>query len=354
MLGPAGQASELPDFNGTSASYSYDNALRLVQVLSQKGTTTISQHRRGLKSGGTAWGWGDNVYGELGDGTTTNRLTPVQTLNLSGVTAIGAGLFHCLAAKSDGSAWAWGWNSYGQLGDGTTTNSTVPIQVTAVNNLTAVAGGGWHSLAVARVQASPTATTTYGYDALDRLTSVNSGATTYSYDPVGNRLTKNATSYTYDRADRILSVGSVTYTVDANGNLTTRGSDTFAYDQANRLTSATAGGTTSTYVYDGDGKQTARTVGTNPTVNYVYDVNGSLPVILTDGTFKYVYGIGLTYCVDTSGNVQVYHTDGLGSVRAITDGSRNVAQTYQSGTFVMALLNWRWRGYCTIRQCAVQ
>jgi RHS repeat-associated protein len=65
----------------------------------------------------------------------------------------------------------------------------------------------------------------------------------------------------------------------------------------------------------------------------VYDVNGSLPVILTDGTFKYVYGIGLTYCVDTSGNVQVYHTDGLGSVRAITDASGDVTQTYQEDEF---------------------
>jgi YD repeat-containing protein len=51
------------------------------------------------------------------------------------------------------------------------------------------------------------------------------------------------------------------YTVNFVGNLTARGADTFVYDQANRLTNATVGGTTSTYVYDGDGKRTRMTGG---------------------------------------------------------------------------------------------
>ena len=63
--------------------------------------------------------------------------------------------------------------------------------------------------------------------------------------------------------------------------------------------------------------------------DYTYDVNASLPVLLDDGTHKYVWGIGLAFAVDTSGNPLVYHTDGLGSVRALTDASGNVVQTYQ-------------------------
>ncbi len=63
--------------------------------------------------------------------------------------------------------------------------------------------------------------------------------------------------------------------------------------------------------------------------SYVYDVNASLPVLLDDDTRKYVWGLGLAFAVDTSGNPLVYHTDGLGSVRALTDGSGNVVQTYQ-------------------------
>ncbi|MGH7862173.1 MAG: RHS repeat-associated core domain-containing protein, partial [Candidatus Dormibacteraceae bacterium] len=77
-----------------------------------------------------------------------------------------------------------------------------------------------------------------------------------------------------------MSAGSLTDTVNANGNLTNRGSDTFAYDQANRLTSATVSGVTSTDTYDGDGKRVSQTTGTT-TTNYVYDINDSLPNVLT-------------------------------------------------------------------------
>ena len=118
------------------------------------------------------------------------------------------------------------------------------------------------------------------------------------------------------------------HNIGANGNLTARASDTFAYDQANRLKSASVSGTSSTYSYDGDGKRASKTVGGTQT-NYTYDVNASLPVLLDDGTHKYVWGLGLAFAVDTSGNPLVYHTDGLGSVRALTDASGSVVQTYQ-------------------------
>ena len=192
--------------------------------------------------------------------------------------------------------------------------------------------GGNYPSAAAPTSSTVNQTTTYGYDQLYRLTNANNGATTYTYDPVGNRLTKNATSYTYDRADRILTAGSTSYAVNANGNVTARGSDSFAYDQANRLKSATVSGATSAYTYDGDGNRASKTVGTT-TTSYVYDVNVSLPNVLTDGTLKYVYGLGLSYTVDGSGNVQVYHTDGLGSVRAITDSNGNVIATYTTDEF---------------------
>ena len=125
---------------------------------------------------------------------------------------------------------------------------------------------------------------------------------------------------------------TTTYTVNANGNVTARGNDSFTYDQANRLTSATIGGATWTYTYDGDGKRTSQTVG-SANLNYVYDVNKSLPDVLSDGTYTDVYGVGLAFAVDSSGNLQVYHTDGLGSVRAITDNNGNVIQTYQADAF---------------------
>ena len=82
-----------------------------------------------LKSDGTVWAWGNNMFGQLGDGSTTDRYTPVQVSGLVSVTALGGRGYHSLAIKSDGSVWAWGLNASGQLGNGTTRNSSVPVLV---------------------------------------------------------------------------------------------------------------------------------------------------------------------------------------------------------------------------------
>jgi RHS repeat-associated protein len=97
---------------------------------------------------GTVWGWGENGSGQLGDGTTINRTTPVQMIGLTGVTDIKGGFFHSLALKQDGTVWAAGWNDGGQLGDGTTTNRSTPVQVIGLTGVTAIARGFYHSLAL--------------------------------------------------------------------------------------------------------------------------------------------------------------------------------------------------------------
>jgi len=182
--------------------------------------------------------------------------------------------------------------------------------------------------------------TNYTYDNLYRLTGAVGpmDATSYTDDPTGNRLSKvlggTTTTSTYDKADRTLTAGSTNDTVNAAGNMTARRSEAFAYDQPNRLTGPSVGGATSTYNYDGDGKRTSKTVA-GVTISYVYDVAGGLPVLLDDGARKYVWGAGgLAFTVDkTTAAVQVYHTDGLGSVRAITDSTGSVTQTYRTDEF---------------------
>jgi alpha-tubulin suppressor-like RCC1 family protein len=100
-------------------------------------------HSLFTKADGSLWAVGYNGTGQLGDGTNTNRFTPVNVAN--DVTAAAAGSNHSLFVKSDGSLWAMGYNNQGQLGDGTTTNRSTPVQIVA-SGVTAVAAGFSHSL----------------------------------------------------------------------------------------------------------------------------------------------------------------------------------------------------------------
>lgn len=86
-------------------------------------------------SDGTAWCWGGNFSGQLGDGTTIDRHRAVRVTkqtggNLTGVTTVSAGYGSACARTSDGSAWCWGGNFQGQLGDGTTTDRHRAVRVT--------------------------------------------------------------------------------------------------------------------------------------------------------------------------------------------------------------------------------
>jgi alpha-tubulin suppressor-like RCC1 family protein len=82
----------------------------------------------------TVWTWGYNIYGQLGDGTTTSRSTPAAVNGLAGISAIGAGDDHSLAVSDNGNVYAWGYNNQGQLGNGTYTNSSTPVQVSGLSS----------------------------------------------------------------------------------------------------------------------------------------------------------------------------------------------------------------------------
>ena len=98
-----------------------------------------------LKSNGTVWGWGINNQGQLGDGTTTDRFRPVQTVGLTNVKALSAGDFFAAALKTDGTVWIWGVTSL--LTSNTNFSfDTTPVQLTGINNVSAIAAGGNHLL----------------------------------------------------------------------------------------------------------------------------------------------------------------------------------------------------------------
>ena len=98
-----------------------------------------------LRSDGTLLTWGDNPYGQLGAGDTSDRLSPVQVL--TGVAEVAAGWWHVVARGSGGTVAAWGYNNAGQIGDGTTTNRWTPVTVSGLSSVAKVAAGGSHSLA---------------------------------------------------------------------------------------------------------------------------------------------------------------------------------------------------------------
>jgi alpha-tubulin suppressor-like RCC1 family protein len=186
--------------NGTT-----DASSTPVQVSGLSNVTAVATaeyfgfHSLALKNDGTVWAWGPNFDGQIGDGTTTDRSTPVQVSGLTGITAlaasnagsfalkndgtvwawgqigadsngiavtsptpmqiqglsnviaIAAGRSHCLALEKDGTVWAWATdqdgNFYGQLGNGTTTNSFTPAKVMSLSGVTNIGAGGFHSLA---------------------------------------------------------------------------------------------------------------------------------------------------------------------------------------------------------------
>lgn len=112
------------------------------------GGDQLEAHSVALKSNGTVWAWGSNLYGGLGNGTTTNSNAPVQALGLTNVTAIAAGGWHTAALKSDSTVWVWGWNEDGQLGDGTIVNKSTPQQINGLSSVVAIAAGTYHVLAL--------------------------------------------------------------------------------------------------------------------------------------------------------------------------------------------------------------
>ena len=95
-----------------------------VIAVSTGGTHTVA-----ITTDGGLWAWGRNNRGQLGDGTRTDRYSPLKIMD--GVYYVSAGGVRTMALKSDGSLWGWGDNRHGQLGDGTTRDRNRPVNITS-------------------------------------------------------------------------------------------------------------------------------------------------------------------------------------------------------------------------------
>jgi len=107
-------------------------------------------HTIALKTDGTLWSWGSNVYGQLGTNDTTTRSTPVTTL-LGGTNwkSIAGGGYHTVALKTDGTLWSWGANFSGQLGINDTTSRSTPVTtLLGTTNWKSIACASSHTIAL--------------------------------------------------------------------------------------------------------------------------------------------------------------------------------------------------------------
>jgi len=156
----------------------------------------------------------------------------------------------------------------------------------------------------------------YTYDLADRLTQTVSGNTT--------------TNFNYDNADQLTSTSvvggtSTSYGYDAAGRRTQSGSTALTWNQANQLLSF---GSSASYAYNGDGLRTSKIVG-GTSHPYTWDLSGSLPVLLQDGSTYYVSGPGGLPLEQISGSTAYFfHRDQIGSTRTLTDAQGNVVASF--------------------------
>jgi len=107
-----------------------------------------ANHSIALNTDGTIWSWGNNSRGQLGDGTTTSKTSPVKIQSDTNFIAVTTGFEHVMAIQNNGTLWAWGYNNNGQLGNGTNTNSSTPIQIGTDDSWATIAAGEYHNIAL--------------------------------------------------------------------------------------------------------------------------------------------------------------------------------------------------------------
>lgn len=140
IFGATPITGELLSMNGMQLKVSAASPIVMTSTV-----TTGNNHALAIKTDNSLWAWGDNSYGQLGDGTTTNRKVPVKIMtNVQSVYAKGN---FTLAIKTDGTLWAWGDNTDGQTGSGSQKDMLMkPVKI--MSGVTTASAGQNHSLAV--------------------------------------------------------------------------------------------------------------------------------------------------------------------------------------------------------------
>src|SRR5437870_1340149 len=142
--------------NGTTTSSS--TPVAVTGITGAAAVTAGGFHTCARFPDGTLECWGRNDAGQLGDPATTsfNSVTPVRVIGITTAVTVTAGGFHTCALLADGTVRCWGENDFGQLGNGTsdptpgtpTTVNPTPVTVSGITTAVAISAGGWHTCAL--------------------------------------------------------------------------------------------------------------------------------------------------------------------------------------------------------------
>jgi len=133
---------------GNNTSYSSPKQVGSLTNWSKISAAGFGNFVCSIKTDGTLWAWGGNVYGNLGIGTITSYSSPIQVGSLTNWLTVVCGNYFTVALKTDGTLWTWGQNSSGQLGLGNRTNYSSPKQVGSLTTWTQATAGDNQVLAV--------------------------------------------------------------------------------------------------------------------------------------------------------------------------------------------------------------
>lgn len=328
-----GHLCRVVDNTGTT-NYQYDSLGRVTNVSETRGALTFTQ------------AYTYDLAGNIATITMPSGRVVTYTRNANG-------LVSNVAAPINGSATnlassitylPFGPQNAMTYGNAKTFSATYDTDYNPTNRT--VSGGlyNWTYTTDKNSNITQAGTTTYGYDALDRINAENPGtAASYTYDATSNRLTKvqggTTTTTVPSTSNKISAVGGTSYTYDAAGNITAIGTNGYVWNNQGLMKEYKISGvSTATYTYNAYNQRTKKVTG-GVTTHYVYGAGGLMLGEYTSAAAmvrEYIYLNGAPLAQVNSGSpetVTYIHTDHLGTPRFGTNGAGTSVWSWNNDAF---------------------